>query len=710
MQSKSQRHLGLLLIWVFRWEFANIAAMSITAVVGAFAAPISINQLLRYLESDRAETPIKPWFWIALFFFGGLFKDVSDQWFLLHSTRLNVRTKAIITELVFEHALRIRVKAETSDSDDGAEGSPSTDSTAVATPDSASQLAAESAQGEISTGGEGEGGGPSHSVTSSGTTATLTSRPRKGKGKSMADKEASAKPEGVPKKPDAGKKDSSKHLIGRINNLVSSDLSNLGNIGTAATFFTIESPFQIILGIIFLYQILGWSALVGLVTMLITLPVPGWITKRIQDARVQTITETLNVIRMIKLFGWESRIAAQLDKKREEELAAVRKSKLLTLFINMTNNMIPILIMLSTFSTYTVLMKKELTASRVFSCMAVFDMLRMDLQSSFNMLPRLIRAKVSLEHIADFLRNTELIDEFERVRDGDSAQIWTPAVPEDCKGVVGIRKASFTWSKEGVPSQTPGGRRKRAFVLTVDEELLFQRGKINLIVGPTGAGKTSLLMALLVLHQCALNRDLSLFDAGDETEVGEKGITLSGGQKARVTLARAVYSTADILLLDDILAALDVHTSKWIVEKCLKGDLLEGRTIILVTHNVAMVSPVASFVVDLGPDGRILSQGSLENALARDSDLLHEIEEEQEALERSKFELDAEKPDDAVIKQSAGKLVVDEEREEGHVGWAAFKLFLSNMSSRPLLFWFIYVSGHVLRQALGNLQTWYLGY
>lgn len=60
-----------------------------------------------------------------------------------------------------------------------------------------------------------------------------------------------------------------------------------------------------------------------------------------------------------------------------------------------------------------------------------------------------------------------------------------------------------------------------------------------------------------MIYQCALERDLTLFDAGDLTEVGEKGLTLSGGQKARLTLARAVYSRAKILLLDDVLAALE---------------------------------------------------------------------------------------------------------------------------------------------------------
>jgi ABC-type multidrug transport system fused ATPase/permease subunit len=66
-----------------------------------------------------------------------------------------------------------------------------------------------------------------------------------------------------------------------------------------------------------------------------------------------------------------------------------------------------------------------------------------------------------------------------------------------------------------------------------------------------------------VIHQCALKRDLTLFEAGDQTEVGEKGLTLSGGQKARITLARAIYSSALILLLDDVLAALVCTTLVW---------------------------------------------------------------------------------------------------------------------------------------------------
>ncbi|KAI0325198.1 P-loop containing nucleoside triphosphate hydrolase protein [Cubamyces sp. BRFM 1775] len=765
LKTRSRRHLGLSFIRIFWVELCNLVAMSIAGVIGAFAAPISINNLLLYLESGKAETTIKPWFWIALFFFGRLFKGISDQWFGYYSTRLNVRFQAIITELVFEHALRIRLKADT---DDSSSPAPSDAATAVGTPDDISQL----------TNGEDPEGGDANvdrsATASSSTTAAPPAKSIKGKAKSISeDQPQSAEPD----KP--AKKETGRHLVGRINNLVTSDLNNIDGFGVYLVFIGIEAPFEMILSMIFLYQVLEWSALVGLVAMLITLPLPGWITRHIQyaqrekmkrtDSRVQTVTEILGVIRMIKLFGWEPRIAEQLDKKREEELKALRKSKLISMSIGLCNSLIPIMIMLSTFFTYTVIMKRQLTASRVFSSMAVFDMLRNDMYAVFSMVPSLVDAKVSLERIADFLWNTELIDSFESRPEPGEEEICANAVPDDHKDVIGIRHASFAWSKDSVPSVEPGRPQKRTFILSVDDELTFQRGKLNLVIGPTGAGKTSLLMALLgemhyipsgpdsymnlprdggvayaaqeswvqndtirnnilfgapyddvrynrVLHQCALKRDLSLFEAGDQTEVGEKGITLSGGQKARVTLARTVYSDADILLLDDVTkktAALDVHTSKWIVDKCLKGDLLQGRTVILVTHNVAMVSPIADFVVSMGSDGRILSQGSLLSALERDSKLMQEMKEEQEEIRKAEGEIDAEDEDkfeDEATKQVAGKLVVAEEMEDGHVGWSAMKLFLGNMSKRPFIFWAIYVGSNAFRQCINNFRTYYLGY
>jgi ABC-type multidrug transport system fused ATPase/permease subunit len=161
----------------------------------------------------------------------------------------------------------------------------------------------------------------------------------------------------------------------------------------------------------------------------------------------------------------------------------------------------------------------------------------------------------------------------------------------------------------------------------------------------------------VVIHQCSLKRDLSLFDAGDATEIGERGLTLSGGQKARIALARAVYSSAKVILLDDILAALDVHTSVWIVTKCLKGDLLKGRTILLVTHNIALTSPIADYVVSMGADGRIVSQGPPASALVIDRALTEEIMHEQQAIE---LEEDLKDSDDTQVTRKGSKVLLTE--------------------------------------------------
>jgi len=82
-----------------------------------------------------------------------------------------------------------------------------------------------------------------------------------------------------------------------------------------------------------------------------------------------------------------------------------------------------------------------------------------------------------------------------------------------------------------------------------------------------------------------LEHDIEVLPNGENTEIGEKGINLSGGQKARVSLARAVYSDADIILLDDPLSAVDAHVGKAILDKCLLNDgPLADKTRVLVTH------------------------------------------------------------------------------------------------------------------------------
>ncbi|KAI9435359.1 hypothetical protein H4582DRAFT_686354, partial [Lactarius indigo] len=121
-----------------------------------------------------------------------------------------------------------------------------------------------------------------------------------------------------------------------------------------------------------------------------------------------------------------------------------------------------------------------------------------------------------------------------------------------------------------------------------------------------------------------------------------------------VTLARAVYSSSQILILDDVLAALDVHTARWIVDNCFKGDLIRGRTILLVTHNVAMASPLADYVVSLGKDGRIASRGSVSDALKKDKTLAKELAEGTRAIKDDEKKIDGPEPEETARSQQTG--------------------------------------------------------
>ncbi|KAF8208849.1 P-loop containing nucleoside triphosphate hydrolase protein [Mycena galopus ATCC 62051] len=484
-------------------------------------------------------------------------------------------------------------------------------------------------------------------------------------------------------------------------------------------------PLQVALAIWFLYLILGWSSFVGLAVILITLPLPSYLARIIRicrylldarylltDARVQQVTETMNVLRMIKWFAWESKIKEDIAAKREEELIAIRNIRFLAVLNNSINFVIPLLVMLATFSTYTLVMRQQLTASIVFSSLAVFDgILRQKIRAVMNEITHIIKGKVSLDRVDNFLRTTELLDLYSFPNSSTSFE-------HDAK--IGFRDAEFSWSNQ---VDTNG------FKLRIGSEIIFKPGVINLIVGSTGVVRdvsqfTRLSLNVFfagemhftpagpnpwvnlprqggvayasqqpwienatirqnivfntdipfdagrykrVLHACALNADLELLDARDETEVGERGLTLS--------LARAIYSNASTILLDDVLSSLDIHTANWIVQHCLS------------THNIALTRPISQWVVSLNSDGSI-THGPVETVL-KVADL-SDLEDDHDALE------EGEKPGTSDITDvgAKGKLTVAEKSQHGLfprycIFMLVCGLFLLNETTTLFQFWFL---------------------
>lgn len=122
-----------------------------------------------------------------------------------------------------------------------------------------------------------------------------------------------------------------------------------------------------------------------------------------------------------------------------------------------------------------------------------------------------------------------------------------------------------------------------------------------------------------VIEACALKPDFDMLPAGDQTEIGEKGINLSGGQKQRVSLARAVYANADVYFLDDPLSAVDSHVGKHIFEKVIGPDgLLRDKTRVLVTHGITYL-PQADKIIVL-KDGEVSEIGTYQELLDKKGD------------------------------------------------------------------------------------------
>ncbi|KAG9076565.1 hypothetical protein FRC06_009443, partial [Ceratobasidium sp. 370] len=373
--------------------------------------------------------------------------------------------------------------------------------------------------------------------------------------------------------------------------------------------YVYDTFMSIVIACIMLYNLMGWTTFAGYAVLFLALPFNSLIVYRaaalhraeaaMRDQHMQAVNEAIQAIKFIKFSTWESRWVNWVLDVRQTELQWLRKLKVVYFFINMMWDTVPIFVAAISFSCFTLVAKRELTVDIAFPCIAIFGMLSLSLTARANANEAYVEEQIAARN-----------DEHEHV---------------------------FELKDIGV---------------------IFPEGVISLVCGPTGSGKSALLAALLGemdlikgeiflpkvpnhLHElksikdnilfgsqlekeryevtlscCALLPDLAVLEDSDNTEIGKKGVSLSGGQKARVALARAVYSRTQVVLLDDILSAVDSHTAKEIVNQCLLGPLMAHRTVVLVTHHTDLVLPIAGWVVKLH-EGRVEAQGTV--AQLRDS-------------------------------------------------------------------------------------------
>ena len=360
--------------------------------------------------------------------------------------------------------------------------------------------------------------------------------------------------------------------------------------------------------------------------------------QKTQDVRIKMVNEILSGMKVLKFYGWELSFMDLVNKIRKTELKQLRRQSLLSIVTTFLWGCSPLLITIISFGTFILLNESEkFTVNVAFVSISLFNILRFPLSILPGIIAALINANVSLKRIETHLLRDEI---------NESDISYEPMAD------VAIRAsgASFGWDAQ------------KQFL----NELNFDvgKGKLVAIVGQVGAGKSTLLSAILgemhklnegivnvsgscayvpqqawiqnltvknnilfghkhdaklydrVVDACSLRADLQIMPAGDNTEIGEKGINLSGGQKQRISLARSVYASANIYLLDDPLSAVDSHVGKSIFDQVIgPNGLLKDKTRLFVTNSLSFLPQTDEiFMLE---SGRIVEMGSYEQLLAR---------------------------------------------------------------------------------------------
>ncbi|KAI1704939.1 ABC transporter transmembrane region domain-containing protein [Ditylenchus destructor] len=470
--------------------------------------------------------------------------------------------------------------------------------------------------------------------------------------------------------------------VGQIVNLMAIDVERFQMITHQIQLFW-SSPFQITLALIFLFNTLGASALPGMVIMMIFVPLSvfssfftrGWQMQqmKLKDERSKMINEILNGIKVIKLYAWEMPMMETIEAIRKKELACILKSGLLKGVVDTFNFWSPFLVAICSFATFTLLdpANNLLTPQVAFVSLTLFNQIRSPMAMIGFLINTFIQCLVSNKRLKEYLVAEEI---------SENAIDRTPETGGRLEAI-SIRDADFTWGSipEGGSNGSSSAESKASSSVSTiqDVNLEVTRGTLLAVVGKVGAGKSSLLSALLgemeklrgyvgirgqmayvpqsawirnmtlqeniifgrpydrkfykkVIDACALQADLDALPHGDATEIGEKGINLSGGQKARVSLARAVYQNYDIYLLDDPLSAVDSHVGKHIFDQVIgPNGMLRNKTRILVTHGVGFLKEVDQII--LLADGQIKESGTFTELLANKgkfSQLIEEVKKE----------------------------------------------------------------------------------
>ncbi|CAL8993869.1 unnamed protein product [Prunus brigantina] len=519
---------------------------------------------------------------------------------------------------------------------------------------------------------------------------------------------------------------------GKIINLINVDVERIGDFCWYIHGIWLL-PLQVVLALAILYRNLGAApsaaALLSTVLIMVCNTPLANMQERLHskimeanDSRIKVTSEILKSMRVLKLHSWEPTFLKKLLQLRETERHWLKRYLYTCSAVAFLFWASPTLVSVTTFGV-CIMLNTPLTVGTVLSALATFRILQEPIYNLPELISMITQTKVSIDRIQEFVKEDQMKP--------------TPCHTSKVSDVMVVLDAGeYAWKTTEQDLKKP--------TIKVTEKIEIMKGSKVAVCGSVGSGKSSLLLSILgeipkiseagakvygtkayvpqsawiqtgtirenvlfgkemnkgryeyVLEICALDHDVNTWANGDLTVVGERGMNLSGGEKQRIQLARAVYSDSDVYILDDPFSAVDAHTGthlNWnVLQKCLLQHL-SMKTVIYATHQLEFLE--AADLVLVIKDGQIAESGKYEDLIA---DPNSELVRQMSAHKKSFDQVNTCQQDDSINRRphqvnlievleekeaiNNGKLSGksnEEEAETGRVKWRVYSTFVTSV-------------------------------
>ena len=521
---------------------------------------------------------------------------------------------------------------------------------------------------------------------------------------------------------------------GEILNFIQVDSEKLNFLFTSLPKI-LTVPFNLLVSFYALFLFFGKSFIFGLIVLFIMILIIWYIQYRYllntkemlkkKDKRMRLTTHTFHIIKILKLFGWEDEFRENIDNKRNDELINIKSILYLIAIRTFVNSNLSLLISLASIGGYTYFFG-AMEIKTLFSSTKLVKEVAVPLIDIPQFITDLNSLLISLKRIKNFL----LVKDINEENKINKNKIELNEIKNDNNEIGEHVAIDFKNCDFGIKGEEI--IKKDEYIKTDNKILLknidfnVDKGELVTIIGETGSGKTCLINSILsnlelinenspdknfyvfsknisyacqdpwimngtirenilfydqfdseryyqVVNACQLDKDFENLKHGDLTEIGSTGNNISGGQRARIALARAIYKDADIYLFDDPISSVDTYISMKIFHQGIV-NLLKNKTVIYVTHDTRNLKYSNKVIVM--NHFKIEFDGNYEQFSGKEKykDIIEKSHKEKDKkinkdITEIKGEYFSNKDD------SFGRLLRDEDQVHGKVTWRLYDLF-----------------------------------